>query len=131
MKSFKGMGFVSGASVTMALLQSLCTAVFTVNSLRVGIGLAALAAGSIVGPLIPFHRDSIRIPMLAIAVIGALINLFVIAWIRHLRNRPETMWRRREPSKKQVLSERVQIAMAVVTLVLVGLEVWTHSLLHR
>lgn len=125
------MGVVTGVSVTMALLQSLCTAVFTVNSIRVGIGLAALAAGSIAAPLIPLHRDSIRIPMLVIAVVGAVINLAVLAWVRRQRNRPEAQWRRRELSKKQRLSERLQVAMAILTLVLVGLEVWTHAILDR
>lgn len=125
------MGIVAGASVTMALLQSLCTAVFTVNSIRVGIGLAALAAGSIAAPLVPLHRDSIRIPMLVIAVAGAVINLLVLAWVRRRRNRPEAEWRRRELSRKQRLSERLQVAMAILTLVLVGLEIWTHAILHR
>lgn len=125
------MGIVAGASVTMALLQSLCTAVFTVNSIRVGIGLAALAAGSIAAPLVSLHRDSIRIPMLVIAVAGAVINLLVLAWVRRRRSRPEAEWRRRELSRKQRLSERLQVAMAILTLVLVGLEIWTHAILHR
>jgi hypothetical protein len=131
LESAKGMGIVSGASVTMALLQSLCTAVLTVNSIRVGIGLAALAAGSIAAPLVPLHRDSIRIPMLIIAVAGAVVNLAVLWWVRRLRNRPEAQWRRRELSKKQRLSERLQVAMAILTLVLVVAEVWTHAILHR
>jgi hypothetical protein len=125
------MGIVSGASVAMALLQSLCTAVFTVNSIRVAIGLAALAAGSIAAPLVPLHKDSIRIPMLVIAVAGAVVNLIVLAWMRRLRNRPEAQWRRREISKKQRRSEQFQVAMAVLTLVLVAAEMWTHAILHR
>src|SRR3974390_750974 len=85
----KGISVVSGASVVLALLQSLCTAVFTVNSIRVGIGFAALAAGSIAAPIVPLHKDSIRIPMLVLAVGGAVLNLLVLAWVWHLRNRPE------------------------------------------
>lgn len=131
LESSKGMGLVSGTSVIIALLQSLCTAVLTVNSVRVGIGLAALAATSIAAPLVPLHKDSIRIPMLIVAVAGAVINLAVLAWVRHLRNRPEAQWRRRELSRKQRLSEQLQIVMAILTLVLVGLEVWTHAVLHR
>ena len=117
--------------MAVALLQSLCTAVFTVNSIRVGIGLAALAASSIAAPLVPLHRDSIRIPMLIIAVAGAVINLLVLAWVRRQRNRPEARWRRIELSKKQRLSEQLQVVMAILTLALVGLEVWTHAILHH
>jgi hypothetical protein len=125
------MSAVSAATVAMALMQSLCTAVLTINGIRVGIGLAALAAGSIWSPIRAFHRDSIRIPMLVIAVAGALVNLAVLAWIRHLRARPEGQWRRSPISKKQIRSERLQIAMAVLTLVLVGAETWGHAVLHR
>jgi heme/copper-type cytochrome/quinol oxidase subunit 2 len=125
------MSTVSFASVIVALLQSLCTAVLTINGIRVGIGLAALAAGSVWEPVRAFHRDSIRIPMLIIAVVGALVNLAVLLWIWRLRARPEANWRRREISPKQRRSERLQVAMAVLTLVLVGAETWTHAVTHK
>lgn len=131
MESTKTMGAVSFASMTLALLQSLCTAVLTINGIRVGIGLAALAASSIWAPVRSFHRDSIRIPMLTIAVVGALVNLAVILWVRRLRARPESQWRRRELTVKERRSERLQVVMAVVTLLLVALEVWSHPIVHR
>jgi len=131
LESTKGMGVLSGASVAMALLQSVCTAVLTVNGLRLGIGLTALAAGSIAGPLVPLHRDSIRIPMLLIAAVGAVINLAVLAWIWHLRAQPSSQWRRRDLSPRQRKSERLQVAISILTLLLVGVEFWLHSILHR
>ena len=131
LESSRGMSAVSFAAMVVALLQSLCTAVLTINGIRLAIGLAALAAGSIWEPIRAMHRDSIRIPMLIIAVVGAVVNLVVLAWIKHLRERPEAQWRRRELSKKQRRSERLQVAMAVLTLVLVGAETWTHAVLHR
>jgi hypothetical protein len=131
LESTRTIGAVSIASVTLAVLQSICTALLTINGIRTGIGLAALAASSIWTPVLAFHRDSIRIPMLTLAVVGALVNLAVLAWIRHLRNRPEAQWRRRELTKKERRSERLQVAMALLTLVLVGLEVWSHPIVHR
>lgn len=125
------MSAVSVGAVVVALLQSLCTAVLTINGIRLGIGLAALAAGSVWAPVRAFHRDAIRIPMLTVAVLGAVVNLAVIAWIRHLRARPEAQWRRRETSKKERRSERLQVAMAVLTLVLVGAETWIHAVTHH
>lgn len=119
-------------SVVMALLQSLCTAVLTISGIRVAIGLTALAAASgIYAPAKGFHQDAIRIPMLILATVGAVVNLAVLAWIRHLRNRPSAAWRRRELSVKERRSERLQVVLAVVTLVLVGLETWTHPMVHR
>lgn len=131
MQSTKGFGALSGAAVAMALLQSLCTAILTANSIRVGIGLAALAAGSIAAPLLSFHRDAIRIPMLSLALLGAVVNLLVLAWVWRLRARPESQWRRREISRKQRISEALQVAMAIATLALVGLEIWTHPIVNH
>lgn len=124
--------YLGRTSLLFALLQSLCTAVLTISGIRVAIGLAALAAASgIYAPATGFHQDAIRIPMLTIAAVGAVVNLAVLAWIRHLRARPSAQWRRREIGPKERRSERLQVAMAILTLVLVGLETWTHGMVHR
>ena len=128
----KGMRVVSGASFLFALLQSLCTAVLTISGIRVAIGLSALAAASgIYAPAKGWHQDAIRIPMLILAAVGAIVNLAVLAWIWHLRARPSAQWRKREITRKERRSERLQVALAIVTLVLVGLETWTHPMVHR
>jgi hypothetical protein len=131
LESTKGFGAVSGAAVVMALLQSLCTAILTINGIRVGIGVAALAVSSIAAPLLSFHRDAIRIPMLSIAVLGAVVNLLVLAWVWHLRARPESQWRKKEITKKQRWSERLQVAMAIATLLLVCLEIYSHPIVNH
>jgi hypothetical protein len=123
---------LSGASLLLALLQSLCTAVFAISGVRVAIGLTALAAVSgIYAPARGWHQDAIRIPMLIFATVGALVNLAVLAWIWHLRSQPSAQWRRTELSSKQKRSERLQVALAILTLLLVGLETWTHAKIHR
>lgn len=130
--SSKRWSAVSGASLVVAAAQSLCTAVLTISGIRVAIGLSALAAASgIYAPATGFHQDAIRIPMLIVATVGAVVNLAVLAWIRHLRNRPSAQWRRRERSTQEKRSEKLQVAMAILTLVLVGLETWTHPMVHR
>jgi hypothetical protein len=119
-------------SLLFALLQSLCTAVLTISGIRVAIGLTALAAASgVYAPARGFHQDAIRIPMLTLAAVGAIVNLTVLAWIRHLRNRPSAQWRKREIGPKERRSERLQVALAILTLALVGLETWTHQIVHR
>jgi hypothetical protein len=123
---------VGYASLLVATLQSLCTAVLTISGIRVAIGLTALAAASgIYAPATGWHQDSIRIPMLILATVGAIVNLAVLAWIRRLRARPSAQWRRRELSTKEKRSEKLQIALAILTLILVGLETWTHPMVHR
>jgi hypothetical protein len=128
----RALPIVGRTSLLFALLQSLCTAVLTISGIRVAIGLTALAAASgIWAPAREFHQDAIRIPMLTLAAAGAIVNLAVLAWIWHLRARPSAQWRRREISRKERRSERLQVALAILTLLLVGLESWSHVIVHR
>jgi hypothetical protein len=69
--------------------------------------------------------------MLTLAAAGAIVNLLVLAWIWRLRAQPAAQWRRRTIGAKERRSERLQVALAILTLVLVGLETWTHTIVHR
>jgi hypothetical protein len=110
----------------------LCTAVFVISGFRLAIGLSALAAVSgIYAPARGFHQDAIRIPMLIIGTLGAVINLAVLFRTRQLRNRASASWRRRTLSKRERRMETLQLVLALVTLLLVGVETWTHTLVHR
>jgi hypothetical protein len=118
---------MSGASLALAILQSICTAVLTINGLRFAIGLTAFVmASSLIGPVRWFHQDAIRIPMLLIATIGAIVDLAVLWWTRRLRMQPAAQWRRREMGSKEKRSRRLQFALAVLTLILVATEQYTH-----
>lgn len=127
-----GLRIIGGASLLLSLLQSMCTAVLTISSIRVAIGLSALAAaGGVYAPAKGFHQDAIRIPMLWLAALGSLVNLAVLGWIWRLRTLPEAQWRRRPLSKKQIRSQILQVTLAMLTLILVGAESWTHKMVHR
>jgi hypothetical protein len=118
-------------SFVFALLQSLCTAVIAVSGIRVLIGLSALAAAAgLHVPATGFHSDAIRIPMMLLAFVGALVNLYVIWRVRRLRRRPAAQWRLQPVSPAKLRSERLQIALAVVTLGLLAAEWATHRIIH-
>src|SRR5258708_1588556 len=122
----------NGSGMVFALLQSACTAVIAFSSVRVAIGLSALAAAAgIHAPAHGFHQDAIRIPMMAVAFLGAAINLFVIWKVRNLRSKPASQWRQQPVTKKKLNSERFQIALAVLTLLLLAAEWITHPIVHR
>jgi hypothetical protein len=132
LESPKGTQFLVGGSLLLAVLQSICTAVLTISGIRLAIGLTAFTlAGSTFAPIRHFHHDAIRIPMLTLAALGALVDLGVLAWIWHLRRRPSAKWRQSPMSQKAKRSERLQVALAVLTLVLVGTETWLHFVTHR
>jgi hypothetical protein len=129
----KRTSLVSMTSLIFIVLQSACTAVIAISGVRVAIGLSALAEATIGihAPAGGFHRDVIRIPMMIAATIGSLINLYVIWRIRTLRSRPSSQWRIVAVTAKQRRSELFQIALAIITLVLVAAEWITHPMVHR
>jgi hypothetical protein len=103
-----------------------------VSGVRVVIGLGALGAASGLGvPAFGFHQDAIRLPMMVVAVLGSIINLYVIWRIRSLRSRPSAQWRVTAPTKRQIRSERIQMTLAIITLLLVIAEGITHRIVHN
>jgi hypothetical protein len=123
---------INWSSIVFAILQSACTAVIAISGVRVAIGLSALAAAAgIHAPAHGFHQDAIRIPMMVLAYLGAVVNLFVIWKVRSLRSKPAAQWRQQPLTKKKLNSERFQIALSVLTLLLLAAEWITHPLIHR
>ncbi len=123
---------LSWSGIAFALLQSACTAVIAISGLRAAIGLSALAAAAgIHAPAHGFHQDAVRIPMMALAFLGSVINLYVVGRVRRLRSRPASQWRQVPLTKKKLNSERFQIALSVLTLLLLAAEWITHPMVHR
>ncbi len=128
---YANLKLLNWSSVLFAILQSACTAVIAISGLRVAIGLSALAAAAgIHAPARGFHQEAIRIPMMVLAFLGAVINLYVIWKIRHLRSRPAAQWRIQPVSKRKLYSERFQIALSILTLLLLAAEWITHPMVH-
>jgi hypothetical protein len=80
--------------------------------------------------MIRFHTDSIRTPMIVIALLGSLLNLAILMHVRHLRNRPAAQWRQK-PLSLQKRTELAQLVLSVATLVLIGVEEYLHLTLHH
>jgi hypothetical protein len=124
--------WVNITAVVFALLQSACTAVLAISGFRVLIGLGALAAAAGVhAPAKGFHQDAIRIPMMIVALVGALANLYSLWRVRMLRARPASQWRVQPLTVAKRRSERLQFVFAVLTLILLATEWVTHSMMHR
>ena len=122
-----GFRLLGTSAVIFAALQAICPAVVAVSAIRVLIGLGALgAAGSDLTDS-AWHHAWIRYPMLGIAGAGALLNLFVVWHVRRLRNRPAAQWRVGPVTAAKLRSEWLQIALAVLTFVLIGAELYVHG----
>ena len=119
-------------SLLFILLQSACTAVMAISGFRLLIGLSALAAASgVYRPARGFHQDAIRIPMMLLALVGSLANLYSVWRVRSLRARPASKWRMQPVSTAKLRSERWQVALAILTLLLLAAEQVTHLMVHR
>jgi hypothetical protein len=120
-------------SLFFIVLQSACTLVMALSGLRLAIGLGALAAvaAGAKGPATGLHQDAARIPMMALAVLGSCMNLYMIWRVLSLRKRASSQWRRQLVSPRRMWGERVQLTLAVVTLVLVLAEFLSHHYVFR
>ena len=126
----QGSWLIGLTSFIFILLQSACTAVMAVSGLRMLIGLGSLAAASFIpGFIFSVHTDKIRIPMMVIAVLGSVLNLYVVWRIRSLRARPASQWRVQPVTAKQRGSETIQIVLSTLTLLLVVGETLAHHVL--
>jgi hypothetical protein len=120
------------SSFIFATMQGACAFVVATSSIRVLIGLSALAAAAGTdAPARGFHQDAIRIPMMIFALAGAMLNLYALWRVRSLRRRPSAQWRVQPVTSKQLHSEQMQIALSILTLILLAAEWWTHSMLHH
>lgn len=120
-------GVIVWSSFFFAVLQSICTFFAAVDGLRLVIGVGSLAVSAGIGTAMDrFHQDWIRVPMMVLALLGSSLNLMILMQIRHLRNRPASRWRQRPLSPSRIRMERVQMALSLATLVLIGVEEYLH-----
>lgn len=120
------------AAFLLGLLQIVCPAFVALGAVRVAVGVGALvlAAGTRAA-ISGYHQDLVRIPMMILALLGASLNLFVIWQIRRLRSRPAAQWRVSPVTPEKLRSERLQIALALLTYLFLITESLTHLKLHH
>ena len=118
-------------SLTLAAIESLCVAAVGLSGVRVALGFTSLLAASAGGPARGFHQEAIRIPLLTIGAIGALLSLLLLWNEEKLRRNPAAAWRIRPLTAKQRRRRRLQLVLAILTLLLVAAELITHPLFHH
>lgn len=124
---------VAWTSLAFAILQSVCTAVVTINGIRFAIGLGALAMTTGAGSLLRHfhHTEWLRWTLLVGALLGSVVNLAVLWQARRLRNRPSARWRQRPRTPRQLRSDRAQFVLAIASLVLIAVEEYFHLQLNH
>jgi hypothetical protein len=112
-----------GGSLLVACIEALCALLLAISKLGVLLALASFLSSVIISR---FHADRVRVPVLGLAFLAALINLFVLWNWRQLRNAKAAAWRKRRLTARQ----RWQIASVLITstatITLVVGEFWIH-----
>jgi cytochrome bd-type quinol oxidase subunit 2 len=124
--------WIGWSSLFLAVVQSVCSAFVALSGVRLLIGAAAF--GSALGLLKiadKLHFDAIRIPMMILALLGSLFNLLAFWQVRRLRGRSASTWRQKPVSSKKLNSERLQLMLSVLTLVLLAFEYYFHIKLEK
>jgi hypothetical protein len=120
-------GVIAGSSLFFALLQSVCTFFAAMEGMRLALGISWLVvSASAAAALDRLHADWIRVPMIVLALLGSLLNLGVLMQVRSLRSRASSQWRQVTPSRQKLRKEKVQFALSIATLVLIGVEEYLH-----
>lgn len=122
---FKWIGW---SSLFLAMVQSVCTIFVALSGLRLLLGAAAF--GAAVGVMKfadeKIHIDAVRIPMVMFALVGAVFNLVALWQVRRLRRRAASAWRQKAVSRGKFASEKVQLALSLLTLILLAVESFYH-----
>jgi len=123
--------WLNWSSFFFAFVQSVCTAFIALSSLRLVVGAVAFAGAlGILRFADKLHVDAIRIPMMLLALAGALANSLAWWQVRRLRGRSASAWRQQPLSASKRRSERIQLALSVLTIALLVAEELFHWKLH-
>lgn len=119
--------WIGWSSLLCAIVQSVCTVFVALSGLRLLIGAAAFASAIGAMQVVDkIHADAIRVPMVMFALIGAVFNLVALWQVRRLRGRGASAWRQKTVSRSKFASERVQLVLSLLTLILLAVESYYH-----
>lgn len=117
----------SGASLFFATVEAVCVFVVSANGVAALVGSSGIVVAE--GARI-FHQAAIRLPLLGLATVIAMFNLWILlkAWrLRRARTAQPDM-------HPLAASERRQTALiavlSILTIVIVGAELFVHHELH-
>lgn len=119
--------WLNWSSLFLAFLQSVCSTFIALHGIRLLVGLGAIVLASSAWHLAErLHADTIRVPMMLIALVGALLNLLALWQVRRLRVRSASAWRQQPPTPAKRKSETMQLVLSLITLLLLLTEEVAH-----
>jgi hypothetical protein len=119
--------WINWSGLFLALLQSVCSAFVAFHGIRLLVGIGAVVLASSAFHFAErLHVNTIRVPMMLLALAGALLNLAVLWQVRRLRHRSASAWRQQPLNPSQSRSESLQLVLSLLTLFLLMTESAAH-----
>ena len=114
-------------AVFLAFIQSVCSTFIALHGIRFLVGIGAVVLASSAWQLAErLHVNAIRVPMMLIALLGALLNIAALWQVRRLRLRPASAWRQQPLTPTKRRSETLQLVLSLLTIVLLLVESAAH-----
>ncbi len=119
--------FIVLGSLPILLFETGCAIFVFAN--RISILTTGAATGLVLGASW-LHSEPVRLPLLALATIGSVFNLFMLRNARRLRRKPEAQWRIRPLRFRDKLRNGIVFSASVLTLFMVISELALHPSIY-
>lgn len=118
----------SWGAFALAAVEAIC--VFYVGASHAGLLVGSFAVG-FAGVSRFLHRDVFRVPILIAAVLGAVLNLYLVWNARRLRNASSAAWRKRPMTNRERWRIGLVVGLSVLTFAVAAWEIVLHRRLHH
>ncbi|MBZ5523778.1 MAG: hypothetical protein LAP21_16210 [Acidobacteriia bacterium] len=118
----------SWGTLALATVEAIC--IFYVGAAQAGLLVGSFAAGA-VSVARYIHRDIFRLPILAVAVVGAALNLYLVWNAQRLRNAAAAAWRKRPLTSQERRRIGIVVVLSVLTFAIAAWEILLHRRLHH
>jgi hypothetical protein len=119
--------WLSSGSLLFAAVEAICLFLVSASGLAVALGGSAIV---LVPGALFFHSAAIRLPILGVASVIAMFNLWLLLNQRRLRRAPAAQWRTRPFTRNERRRILLITIMSVLSLILVAAELYLHHKLH-
>jgi len=123
--------FIVVGSLGLAIIQGVCATAVFLSGIGTALGFSSLVAATAAGPATGLHANRFRIPMLALAGLGAVVNLVLLWNAERMRRNPSARWRMRPLSRRERWEKSIQLGASVLTLLRIAGELLAHPLFHQ
>lgn len=118
----------SWAALILAVIEAVC--VFAIMTAKAGLLVGAVAI-FLAGWAKYLHGDIFRIPVLLLAILGSLANLYLVWKFFRLRSGSAAAWRKRPLASSDKWRLGLVLSFGVITLAIALTEIYFHRSLHH